>query len=120
MGARDSEGSPHRPRGRAGRAPAEAGETGRSAKYEATCRPKGGGRKGYVTEYGEPKERTRKWGGEGSQEWEGRERRHESQCCETSGAIYGTARELNCLALCAAKTVPAAAAVMPVCCVYLR
>ena len=60
-------------------------ETWRSAKYKATCEPKGGEGKGYKSpeqdhrECCEPKER--KWGGEGAQEWEGR-KKEAAKCAE--------------------------------------
>ena len=63
-------------------------KTGRSAKYEATCEPKGAEGKGYESpeqdhrECCEPKER--KWG-EGAQEWEGRERQPNVQRAREDG-----------------------------------
>ena len=64
-------------------------KTGRSAKYEATCEPKGGEGKGYENpeqdhrKCCEPKEMT--WGGEGAQEWEGRERQPNVQRAHEDG-----------------------------------
>ena len=64
-------------------------KTGRSAKYEATCEPKGGEGKGYENpeqdhrKCCEPKEMT--WGGEGVQEWEGRERQPNVQRAQEDG-----------------------------------
>ena len=64
-------------------------KTGRSAKYEATCEPKGAEGKGYESpeqdhrECCEPKEMT--WGGEGAQEWGGRERQPNVQRAHEDG-----------------------------------
>ena len=64
-------------------------KTGRSAKYEATCEPKGGEGKGYENpeqdhrKCCESKEMT--WGGEVAQEWEGRERQPNVQRAHEDG-----------------------------------
>ena len=64
-------------------------KTWRRAKYEVTCEPKGWEGKGYESpeqdhrECCEPNEMT--WGGEGAQEWEGRERQPNVQRAREDG-----------------------------------
>ena len=64
-------------------------KNGRSAKYEATCEPKGGEGKGFESPEQDHREgckpKQMKWGGEGAQEWEGRERQSNVQRVREDG-----------------------------------